>query len=495
MKKIISLFLIIISIFTLSACTQDVKEDLSIYDYTELSERQFQFKTFIGVPSKLRIYNAKETSYYIKELTDEEFDTYYKEMAEAGFTIASAPYSTEDTAHNLRMLDAAKKYGLKQLLGEMINPQGISLTFMLQGRFTDPMGNEYANYTDQQIKDLLNEFFEPYKDHEAFYGFALWDEPGLSYFDNIARAKALFEEVLPGKLLYVNLLPLSASINSLQVPHRRNELDYINGYLEKVDTHYISYCAYPFVDDQDGNKNLVDSYLYNMQVYRQAASKSDRELWTYLLSTGHLHNNSYLSDILDVADIRWQVNTFMAFGGDSISWFTYFPPPPVDSHNTFFDVGPYDRQGRKTDVYYYIKHVHSEVKTFEKVYFNFKWQNIILAMGDENKDGFVSSFDYLDNDFGVKTHSRINSYKVQQDALIGIFKDNKGNDAFMVTNFSNPGELLTSRVEIDFKDSYAAVIYSDGNKYIVKLNDGKLAVNLRPGGAAFIIPVAQKEAL
>ena len=140
--------------FVASGCSGS----LAGYDYTGKSDREFLFKTFLGLPGKMPIYNANETSYYLKSLTDEEFDTYYREMAEAGFTVATAPSSPEGESHNLRMLDAAEKYGVHQLLGEMISADGISLTGLMQGRGFDPFGNEYGDetvYSEARIRELL----------------------------------------------------------------------------------------------------------------------------------------------------------------------------------------------------------------------------------------------------------------------------------------------------------------------------------------------------
>ena len=41
---------------------------LDRYDYAGSTDKVFQFKTFVGVPEMMDIYNANETSYYTKEL-------------------------------------------------------------------------------------------------------------------------------------------------------------------------------------------------------------------------------------------------------------------------------------------------------------------------------------------------------------------------------------------------------------------------------------------
>lgn len=493
MKKFISLIMMaLLSVSLLfTGCASTSVEG---YDYTGSTDKVFQFKTFVGVPEMMDIYNANETSYYTKELTDEEVDAYYKDMKDAGFTVATPPYTVCSREHNLRMLDKAQKYGLKQLIGEMTNADGISMTNMLRGLGNDPKGKAYTEYTDAEIETLLTEFLAPYIEHEAFYGIVLWDEPSIAYYDNIARAKTIFDKVAPGKLLYVNLLPISASLDSLGVETNADRMKYATEYIDKIDLPYVSYDRYPLIEGNEGQTIIGEDFLYNMQVYRQAADSDPdgtRELWTYLQSTEHTFGTTHFVEPDSIAEFRWQVYSFLAFGGTGITWFTHFPPPPVDSSGTQFGVGPYDRKGRKTEIFYYIQQVQQEVHAFEKVYFNFDWESVITVMGEENEDGFVPSYTYLDEGFAAEGHERIRSYTCQQDTLIGCFKDADGADGFMITNYANPDSDKESRTQITFKNAKAAAVYRRGEKRIISLGkDGKFDMTLLPGEGIFVIPLA-----
>ncbi|MGN1053155.1 MAG: hypothetical protein ACI4SH_07200 [Candidatus Scatosoma sp.] len=462
------------------------------YDYTGASEREFGFHTFLGIPSRLPVYNANETSYYLKDLTQEEFENYYKEMADAGFTVASAPKTPEGEEHNLRMLNAAGKYGLKQLLGEMISESGVSLTMMLQGRYQDPDGKNYADYTDAEIKSQLQAFLAPYLDHPAFYGLAVWDEPSREYYDNIVRAKRIFEEVAPGKLFYVNLLPITSTMDSLGIESNDQRLQYAEEYIEKIDLPYLSYDYYPLKEKNPGEIVIGEEFLYNMQVYRTAADSDNRELWTYLQATDHTFGPTVYPKLDNIAMFRWQVYSFLAFGGENITWFTYFPPDTVDSAGTYFGVGPYDRKGRKTEIYYFIQAVQREVLSFDEVYLNFEWKSIITVSGDKNADGFTPSYDYMDEGFAKNGHERITSYSCEQDTLIGCFADADGNDGFMITNYANPVLQKESRTVLSFKNAEAVAVYRRGQKRIVKLGkDGTYDTTLLPGEGMFVVPLTK----
>ena len=468
----------------------DGRSDMSTeYDYIGKSNKKFEFHTFVGVPSNMRIYNASETSYYIKNLSDVEFDNYYKELYEAGFTIADAPYYVEGEEHNLRMLNAANKYGMKQLIGEVVDDNGFSLLGLLRGCYTDPNGKNYGTYTDDEVRALLKKFMNPYKDHPAFYGLSYWDEPSSIYYDNVARAKRLFEEVCPGKILYVNLYPITTDISALGYKDSSDRVKYATDFVEKVNLPFISYDRYCLSYDSNKNVKIEEDFLYNMQVYRQAADIDGRDLWTYLLSTGHSSGGKEFAKQNSISSFRWQVNSFLAFGGSGISWFTVFPPAAVDSYGTKFGVGLYDRQGRKTESYYFVKAVQEEVHSFESVYFNFDWKNVITVLGSDNEDGFCPSFDYLDENFAITKHDRIADYKCSQDTLIGCFKDKEGNDGFMITNYANPTAEKKDKVEITFNDAKAVAVYRLTEKRIIKLDRNKFEMTLLPGEGIFVIPL------
>ena len=62
MKKFISL--IMMALLSVSLLFTGCSTSLDGYDYTGSTDKVFQFKTFVGVPEMMDIYNANETSYY-----------------------------------------------------------------------------------------------------------------------------------------------------------------------------------------------------------------------------------------------------------------------------------------------------------------------------------------------------------------------------------------------------------------------------------------------
>lgn len=157
---------------------------------------------------------------------------------------------------------------------------------------------------------------------------------------------------------------------------------------------------------------------------------------------------------------------------------------------TQFNVGPYDRKGRKTDIYYKIKAVQEEVHAFEDVYFNFDWKSVMTVLGKENEVGYCEGFTYLDEGFAIDTHERIAEYSCQQDTLIGCFEDKEGYDGFMITNYANPADNKTDRVSLTFNDAKAVAVYRLAEKRVLLLNeDGTFNITLQPGEGIFVVPL------
>lgn len=75
---------------------------------------------------------------------------------------------------------------------------------------------------------------------------------------------------------------------------------------------------------------------------------------------------------------------------------------------------------------------------------------------------------------------------VTQDTLIGEFSNN-GTRAFMITNFVEPSSGMTDKVILDLATGTAAQVYINGEMTVKNVVDGKLAITLEAGEAAFVV--------
>ena len=90
----------------------------------------------------------------------------------------------------------------------------------------------------------------------------------------------------------------------------------------------------------------------------------------------------------------------------------------------------------------------------------------------------------------MESHKRIKKIESTEDTLIGVFKDDKGMDAFMIVNFTDPYFDKDNEVTVQFKDAKALLTYRLGQKVVVDLpKDGSYTFKLYPGEGRFVIPL------
>ena len=62
----------------------------------------------------------------------------------------------------------------------------------------------------------------------------------------------------------------------------------------------------------------------------------------------------------------------------------------------------------------------------------------------------------------------------------------------MVTNFCDPVNQRTAHVQLSLLDANRAIVYLRGVPTVVDVTDGNLELDIAPGDAMFVIPLAIK---
>ena len=147
-------------------------------------------------------------------------------------------------------------------------------------------------------------------------------------------------------------------------------------------------------------------------------------------------------------------------------------PTPIREDNT----AVVDSYGRPTACYYALQQVIEEVRAFENVYMNFKWQNVMVVLHDED----IRNFQLTAIVNPLERHDKINSVATSQDIIIGTFKDGEGRDGFMFTNTTLPQQELTATVAVEFNNASKALIFAKGKRIIRDLNKSMLELQVAP---------------
>ena len=411
-------------------------------------------------------------------------------MKEAGIQVIGL------TGANLVKMDTAAKIEKTRQIINFFWSQGIG-TFAFQSNGGNSLNNSFAQtgYPD-------------FSDCEGFMGFLVWDEPGVDAMDTIATQVAAFEAAYAGTdaIFMGNLLPSYASIFKTNSGYDRAAFKaYLQKYCDVVlsqvsGTKWLSIDTYPIYAD----KTLVKNFLFDIGTLKTVALENDAHAHVILQAYGHVEGeNALRSRIPSEAELRMQAYTAMAFGVDSMSWYTYSPNGHGEN-DTVVDVnGAITNQ----DNYNAFKNINAELTAIGKVYNAFAWKGIILGAGNDNgvkidsweitKDNDYKAFEMVMGQLGdyelsatdTKHLSSVQTNKTDWNYLMGVMEDAHGNEGYVLCNYNSHEADRAQTITLTFDSNVTeAVIYRGGVAQTVSVTDKTLTVDLATGEGVIILP-------
>lgn len=245
----------------------------------------------------------------------------FAEIAEANFNIAMC-------GGGKRALDLAKKNGLKLLLQDR--------------RITA------KSFRQEGFEKDLDAVVADYADHPALWGYYVTDEPNASQFENLGAINRYLLKKDPKHIPFINLFPTYASQEQLGNPTYE---EHVASFIQTVEPRLLSYDHYALVGD-----GLRPDYFENMEIIRRQALKNKILFNFILLSVPHF---SYRNPT--EADLRWQVNTALAYGARGIMYFTYSSLPDSEQYKEWGDA-IIARDGSRTAKYEHVKRINGQLK-------------------------------------------------------------------------------------------------------------------------------------
>ena len=263
---------------------------------------------------------------------EEQTPERYREMAEAGFNITFPHFST--LAQVRRALTAMDGTGIRLLAAcnEIQSNPASTLTFLRR--------------------------------HQLVCGYFIGDEPNVAGMTAYGQACANIRKYDTQKLVYGNLLPNYASMPDVGAESYR---DYVQKYIERVNTGLLSFDNYPIV--KSGSSTVIrDGFFENLQIVHEEADRVGWPFWAFALATAH---GSY--PVPTLTHLRLQIYSDLAFGAQGIQYFTYWTPlgTPWDFHNA-----PIDENGKRTGVYTLIQQVNGVVQNLSWVFLGAHVKNV-----------------------------------------------------------------------------------------------------------------------
>ncbi|MCY2928356.1 MAG: hypothetical protein NTV86_02465 [Planctomycetota bacterium] len=188
-----------------------------------------------------------------------------------------------------------------------------------------------------------------YSKDPTVVGLFLADEPGASYFPELAKQANAVRKANPRYIPYVNLLPTYATPDGLGTPTYE---EHVRRYIETVKPPFVSWDHYALY----GSGERPD-YFENLEIVSRLCRQAKIPFVQIILSMPHF---SYRDP--NEADLRWQVYTTLAYGAKGVIYFTYITP----AENWCWDA-IIDAKGRRTAKYEYTRRINRKVNALAPV--------------------------------------------------------------------------------------------------------------------------------
>ena len=459
-KKMVGLFAALVLAVTCAAGCGGGERKFE--EYTDSEE--FRFYAYMTPPPANT--GTGELSGNPDFMTDEQ----YGYMAECGFNYA-IPIYEGSLENNLKAMDGLAKYGIKFLPHDN---SFAALSGMLNEAEPDAAEVEAT-------KASIATNMQKYLERDNFAGIYASDEPSATLFPGLKAAGEYFKSFGRGEW-WINVHPNSASLTLLGA---ESYVAYLDDYAKNSSIDRMSFDSYPLMND-----GLKEGHLANLGQVAAVAKANGLDFDSFILTMGH--HDYRTTDNYD--DIAWQVYAAMAFGTKGIETFTYWTTQTTGENVTH---GLVDYYGNRTQTWYSMQEVISEVKSFEKMYMNAEWTGVLGYTADQDYPNFSLSGipQNIETPDGTKvpvllsSHPRISKMKAEKDFLLGTFRDKDERDAFLLVNISDPAEDVANEVTLTFKDCNRVMLYKKGRKILMDVPGGVFKTTIGSGEGYYIIPL------
>ncbi len=324
--------------------------------------------------------------------------------------------------------------------------------------------------SDSAIIAKLQEMYQ----YDSFGGFHLRDEPTSDMFPFISRCLDKLEQ-LEGQLGYTDLnvyLNLFAYFSPEWLSNGTDSSmtwpKYIRG-LSDAGADYLSFDLYPIAGDAP---NVTPTWFNYLAMINEVALEVNKPWMGYAQVGGDTPAYGMDIRVANESEMRWDVNTMLAFGAKGINYYLLVSPPYFANAaktelNTHSLINVY---GEKTVYWHYAKAINTQIKAMDHILMNSTHEGVII----EGK----SPCEYQGD-------SRIYTYRglktVSGTALIGCF-DYQGETALLVVNndFTADGEIV-----LGLDKAYDCQIIQEGKERTQ--NAKEITLQIKAGDCAMVV--------
>lgn len=504
-KKMVASILLAGSMLFACACDPKEEVDLKLSQAPDYSKYTHKFDPYAYASMFDGKYSIDEEVFDVGE----DFRTLERlqEYRDAGLTTLMPQRSidlyVDITAENWPerevYMDYAQQAGLKVLL---MDGRLRSLSKMKNLIGEDTAEIDYYYSSQEELDAYVMECVQYYKDHPAFYGLVLADEPTYDMAESYGIMYKTIRRLLPDCYIQWNLFPVNTS---LDVTNRFPPLDYefegteeerkyeeYRAYLELfLDATGMEHLCY---DDYPIGPNGIDSvYLRGLQIASEVCKERGIDLHLVAQTFGMYQNGQLRYPIVTKEDLYWQNNVLLGFGVKEIHYYTYWTGAENETSGEMrIDGGSWlTYAGEKTYIYDTMKEILAQNQQFANVIKQFNYQGVRYYVKLPCIFNISHLYD-LDNSYTLK---KVTDVSIDKEAALvtELYDSENDNYLYMVMNVlsgNDKGSVAYQTNTITFSNEYThVVVYKDGVGTPQKLEEGnKLTVELEAGQAVYLLP-------
>ena len=204
----------------------------------------------------------------------------------------------------------------------------------------------YSQYGIKYLYDTTKNKFDAdlMENLDNCIGYYIKDEPSAAQFQATKEAYLDYLEKDPSRRPFVNLYPSYAGTTALGGTYA----DYVNNWIDTIgaeNMEYLYYDHYPFT----ATETVRSTYFSDMETIRKAAYVNGK------IKTGGFSQTGWWSGMRkpNEDELRWNLNTLVAYGFKSISHFCWVSPKRVSLEDGGEDMRDHiiDEDGNKTEIF------------------------------------------------------------------------------------------------------------------------------------------------
>ena len=403
----------------------------------------------------------------------------YQEYKDCGFDtlllLGNDGYNGEkfETSQLKKNLDMCQEVGLKCIVFDLRIHDFSATQDTLIGE-----GKQFSS--QEELVAEVAKCMQPYKDHPAFYGISLFDEPRYNQLEAMGQTIRAIKAVKEDTFVHSVMLPLleSTTLDMLTgeqfgVATFDSYKTYIDTFLKLSQEDYVGYDSYPIKES-----GVLSSYFRNLQVAVDTAREYDADTYLTVQTCAITGNLKMPTE----EEIRFQTSSALAFGMKNIIYFTYwmFPTRTLEQ----FTGAIMSDKGEKM-LYDEVQRINQETQEMAKVLLHFDYEKAYITYDKETNIVAPIYFGAVES----KELDNVKEVKVSQATIMTqLHDDEKDITGYMVMNASEPENAVSDEVSVKFEGYKFATIYRKGVPETVGLADGVLELTIDCGDCAFVIP-------